>query len=93
MEMTAIERQHQFIKLAATHAADFKTRRTRPRARIQDQPPLKVEIVQLGFEPLLLARDRAQLILDPSARGKASAGGEKQPRPGEGSDPDADSVR
>jgi hypothetical protein len=41
----------------------------------------------------LLARDRAQLITDPSAGGKASTGGEKQNRPGEGSDPDADSVR
>jgi hypothetical protein len=52
-----------------------------------------VEIVQLGFEPLLLARDRAQLIFDPRAGGKASTGGEKQTRPGEGSEPDADSVR
>jgi hypothetical protein len=68
-------------------------REGRPRARIQDQPPLKVEIVQLGFEPLLLARDRAQLIFDLTAGGKASTGGEKQSRPGEGSDADADSVR
>ena len=29
MEMTASERQQQFIKLAATHAEDFKTRMAR----------------------------------------------------------------
>ena len=68
-------------------------REGRPRARIQDQPPLKVETVQLDLEPLLLARDRAQLIVDPSAGGKASTGGEKQTRPGKGSDRDADRVQ
>jgi len=52
-----------------------------------------VEIVQLGFELLLLARDRAQLITDPRAGGNASTGAENQTRPDKGSDPDADSVR
>jgi hypothetical protein len=52
-----------------------------------------VEIVQLGLEPLLPICDRAQLIVDPSAGGKASTGGEKQTCPGEGSDRDADSVQ
>src|SRR4029077_15881942 len=65
----------------------------RPVGRIQEQPALKVEVAHLGFKLLLLARDRAQLITDPRAGGKASAGAEKQTHPGEGSDPDADSVR
>jgi hypothetical protein len=52
-----------------------------------------VEIVHLGLELLLLARDRFQLITDPRAGGKASTGGEKQPRPGKGSDPDPYSIR
>jgi hypothetical protein len=52
-----------------------------------------VQIVHLSFELLLLALNRAQLISDPIAGGKASANGEKQTRPGEGSDPNADNVR
>jgi hypothetical protein len=64
-----------------------------PRTRIQDQLSLEVEIIHLGFELLLLARDRAQLIIDPGTGGKASTSGEEQTRPREGSDPDSDGVR
>ena len=68
-------------------------REGRTLARIQDQLSLKVEIIHLGLELLLLARDRFQLITDPRAGGKASTDGEKQPRPDEGSDPDPYSIR
>jgi hypothetical protein len=52
-----------------------------------------VEIAHLGFEAFLLTGDRAQLISDPGAGRKASTGGEKQTRTGEGSEPDAGGVR
>src|SRR4029077_16230241 len=81
------------LVLGVTAQGSRSGREGRPRARIQDEPSLEVQIVQLSFELLLLARDRAQLISDPRARGKTSAGAEEQTRSDEGSGSDAGSAR